>query len=117
VSAGTNVSCLSRTTAAEGQERCGVGGRLLASGCPGIRSAKMRSVPVGLQASECVLDSWLLRRGPASLQVSESALRDLLSGGVRRSDEAAGERVALRGLLSGEARWVLLLVVGRWGAM
>jgi hypothetical protein len=33
------------------------------------------------------------RRGPARLQVSESALRGLLSGGVRRSGEAAGERV------------------------
>jgi hypothetical protein len=42
-----------------GQERCGDGGQLLAFGCLGFQSAKLRSGPVELQACESVLGSWL----------------------------------------------------------
>jgi len=77
-----------------GQEECVVGGRLLAFGCLGSRSTKMRRVI--RWSCRRASQSWAagcpeLHRDPARLQESESILGSLMSGEVWRSGEAAGK--------------------------
>ena len=75
------------------QEQCGVGGRLLASGCLGSRSVKM---PVVRWSCRRVSPFWAagcpeLCRVLARLKACESVLGSLLSGEAWRSGGAAGE--------------------------
>jgi hypothetical protein len=79
---------------ANGQEQCGIDGRLLAFGCLGSRSTKMRRVvqwSCRRVSLSCAAGCPEMRRDPARLQASESVLCSLLSGEAWRSSEAAGK--------------------------
>jgi hypothetical protein len=71
-----------------GQEQCGLGGRLLAVGCLGSRSAEMHRMVRWTAGGECSLCNQLsgaTQRGPVGLQASECGLCSRLSGAVQKS--------------------------------
>ena len=84
---GDTVTRNGRSDGPNGQEQCGVGGRLLGSGCLGSWLVKM---PVVRRSCRRVSSSWVAGC-PERLQASESILGSMLSGEAWRSGQAAGE--------------------------